>query len=249
MDRSSRGSWAERGFANGDLYDSARPSYPLDAIEFLVSSLGVDSTSHVLDLGAGSGIFTRQLIPFVGRVTAVEPSESMRETLARTTPGVEVLAGKDIEIPLDDSSVAAVFVAQAFHWFDVENSLVEMHRVLVPGGGLGLIWNERDESVEWVSELGRAMQWDVRQPYRVGTDYSAQIERGPFHNIERRRFAHEQFLDHDGLYRRVMSTSYVSLMEGAELDALMNRVEAVVSRLPEPVSLPYVTDVYRADAV
>lgn len=248
MGGESRDRWAAQGFANGSLYDAARPSYPLEAIEFLVSSLGVDEQTHVLDLGAGSGIFTRQLFPYVGKITAVDPSESMRESLARNSPEVDVLDGKDTEIPLGDASVAAVFVAQAFHWFDVERSLAEMHRVLVPRGGLGLIWNERDESVEWVRDLGRAMQWDVRQPYRAGTDFSEQIRRGPFHNIERRKFSNEQILDHAGLYRRVMSTSYISLMEGPELEALMIAVERVVSKLANPVSLPYVTDVYRADA-
>lgn len=248
MGGGSRDRWAQQGFANGPLYDSARPNYPRAAIEFLVSSLRVGQDSHVLDLGAGSGIFTRQLVPLVAKVTAVEPSESMRETLARSSPEVEVLDGRDTEIPLRDGSVAAVFVAQAFHWFDVEPSLAEIHRVLVPGGGLGLIWNERDESVPWVGDLGRAMRWDVLQPYRVGTDFSEQITRGPFHNVERRRFAHEQTLDHDDLYRRVLTTSYISLMDGPERVALMDRVAAVVSTLPNPVVLPYVTDVYRADA-
>jgi SAM-dependent methyltransferase len=243
-----RDRWATRGFANGSLYDAARPSYPLEAIKYLVSSLGVDEQTHVLDLGAGSGIFTRQLLPFAGKITAVDPSESMRESLARNSPEVDVLAGNDTEIPLGDASVAVVFVAQAFHWFDVDRSLAEMHRVLVPRGELGLIWNERDESVEWVRDLGRAMQWDVRQPYRADTDFSEQIRRGPFDNIERRKFTNEQILDHDGLYRRVMSTSYISLMEGPELEALMIAVERVVSKLANPVSLPYVTDVYRANA-
>ncbi|NNN02039.1 MAG: class I SAM-dependent methyltransferase [Acidimicrobiaceae bacterium] len=249
VDEWSRQRLGEGGFNDGSLYDSARPTYPHDAIEFLVSSLGVDASTHVLDLGAGTGIFTRQILKFTSKVTAVEPSRSMRETLERTTPAIRVLAGRDTEIPLEDSSVGVVFVAQAFHWFDVEASLVEMHRVLVKGGGLGLIWNERDESVQWVGDLGRVMQWDVRQPYRVGTDFSDQIRRGPFENIERRRFVHDQILDHEGLYRRVLSTSYISLMEDVEVSQLMQKVERVVSSLADPVSLPYVTDVYRANAI
>jgi SAM-dependent methyltransferase len=247
--RESRGEWAVQGFGNGSLYDSARPEYPAEAVEFLVATLELDVSAHVLDLGAGSGIFSRQLLPYVARVTAVDPSESMRAALRETSPRIEVLEGRDTQIPMADSNVAAVFAAQAFHWFDVDRALAEIHRVLIPGGGLGLLWNERDESVEWVSDLGRAMQWDRRQPYRVGMDFSEQIRRGTFGDIERRQFAHSQLLDHEALYRRVLSTSYISLMEKPEQDDLMRGVERVVVRLPEPVSLPYVTDVYRARAL
>jgi ubiquinone/menaquinone biosynthesis C-methylase UbiE len=134
---------------------------------------------HVLDLGTGSGIFSRQLRPFVGEVTAVHPSASMRESFRSADADMEMIDGNDVSIPIDNDSVDAVFVAQAFHWFDASRALKEIHRVLVPRGGLGLIWNERDETVEWVSALSRAMQWDTRQPYEVGKDFTDVITSGP----------------------------------------------------------------------
>ncbi|HUY16254.1 MAG TPA: class I SAM-dependent methyltransferase, partial [Acidimicrobiales bacterium] len=197
---------------------------------------------------AGTGIFSRQIRPYVEKVTAVEPSASMRASLQAETPGVDVLAGSDVSIPLDDGEVDAVFVAQAFHWFDVPRALEEIHRVLTPGGGLGLIWNERDETVAWVDELSRAMRWDVRQPYKVGTDFSDVVAAGPFHDVERVEFKHSQTLTRDGLYRRVLTTSYVSVMEGQEREALMKDVALVVEHQPEPIVLPYVTSVYTARA-
>lgn len=236
------------GFANGSLYDAARPTYPIAALEFLVDTLELDESSLVLDLGAGSGIFSRQVRPYVGRVVAVEPSVSMREALRESSVDIEALDGRDTQIPLPESSVNAVFVAQAFHWFDVDDALAEIHRVLVPRGGLGLLWNERDESVEWVRELNRAMQWDRRQPYKVGMDFTGEILRGSFAEVERHKFAHSQLLDHEDLRRRVLTTSYISLMKGSELAALMNDVDRVISDLPEQVELPYLTDVYRARA-
>ena len=249
MTSQPRGEWGERGFANGALYDAARPSYPAEALEFFVATFELGPTSWVLDLGAGSGIFSRQFAPYVGRVIAVDPSASMRETLAATSPEIEVLDGRDTAIPLPNDSVDVVVVAQAFHWFDVEPALAEMHRVLVPGGGLGLIWNERDESTPWVRELSVAMGWDLHQPYRVGTDFRPEIARGPFEGIERHHFLHEQILSHDGLRQRVLSTSYISLMGEVELAMLMRDVQRVIHQLPDPVVLPYRTDVYRAYAV
>jgi len=239
---------ARTGFANGPLYDAARPGYPEEAIAYLVSTLAIDSLMHVVDLGAGTGIFSRQMRPHVARLTAVEPSASMRESLKVTSPGVDALDGSDVAIPLDDHSVDALFAAQAFHWFDAPRALTEIHRVLVPGGGLGLIWNERDESVDWVRQLNIAMQWDRKQPYEVGHDFSAEIAAGPFISVERARFRHTQTLSRDALYQRVLTTSYISLMEPRAQGQLMKRVAKVVEEVPEPVVLPYETDVYSARA-
>jgi ubiquinone/menaquinone biosynthesis C-methylase UbiE len=237
-----------RGFADGSLYNAARPDYPQPAIEHFVKTIGIVPTMHVLDLGAGTGIFTRQILPYVAKVTAVDPSLSMRESLRSATSDVEVLEGSDVAIPLGDGVVDAVFVAQAFHWFDAPRALVEIHRVLVPGGALGLIWNERDESVHWVDKLSRAMRWDIQQPYKVGTDFSEVIAAGPFEDVERVEFKHAQTLTREGLYQRVLTTSYISVMSDAEREPLMKDVASVVERQMEPILLPYVTNVYTATA-
>jgi SAM-dependent methyltransferase len=236
------------GFSDGARYQMARPDYPDDAITFLVESLGIDDDAHVLDLGAGTGIFTGQLIPYCGKITAVEPTEGMREVLIKRLPTVRVLNGRDAAIPLEDATVDCVVVAQAFHWFDAPVALEEIHRVLVDGGRLGVLWNERDESVPWVADLGEAMRWPIHQPYKVGQDFTPVLASGPFVNIERRKFAHRQTLDHEGLFQRVLTTSYIAVMDDDDKRSVMNDVHLVVDQLPATVELPYVTDVYRATA-
>jgi len=111
----------------------------------------------VLDLGAGTGKLTRQLRDRGLDVVAVEPSEGMREQLARAVPGAAVYAGSAEQIPLPDHSVDAVLVAQAWHWVDRGRAVPEVARALVPGGRLGLVWNIRDEREDWVAELGRIL--------------------------------------------------------------------------------------------
>jgi ubiquinone/menaquinone biosynthesis C-methylase UbiE len=248
MSDSEHRSLGKTGFDNGSLYDAARPNYPDEAIAYFVAVLGLDSSMHALDLGAGSGIFSRQLRPFVGRVTAVDPSASMRESFRSADSDMEILDGSDISIPVEDASVDAVLVAQAFHWFDASAALKEIHRVLVPQGGLGLIWNERDETVEWVSALSHAMQWDTRQPYEVGQDFTDVIASGPFTTIERVVFKHSQLLSREGLLQRVLTTSYISTLEQQERDQLTASVRRVADQLVEPIVLPYVTTAYSARA-
>ena len=239
----------DRGFANGSLYDAVRPDYPEAAIAELVGALGLDGSTRALDLGAGTGIFSRQLRPFVGSLVAVEPSASMRETLCQTTEDVEVLDGRDDAIPLADGSVDVVVVAQAFHWFDAPRALAEIRRVLVPGGGLALIWNERDESVDWMAALTRAMRWDAHRPYSSNIDFASVVASGPFGGVQHFQFPHRQWLTADQVYRRVLTTSYISIMADAEQRALLGDVRRVVERLEEPIDFVYLTDLYVARAV
>ncbi len=238
----------ERGFANGSLYDEVRPDYPEVSIATIVAAFGLNRSSRVLDLGAGTGIFTRQLQAHVGEVVAVEPSSSMRETMIATTPGVTVLDGRDDAVPLEDASVDAVVVAQAFHWFDAPRALAEIHRVLVPGGGLALIWNERDESIDWMAALTVAMRWDVHRPYSSNGDVARVVGEGPFEDVQRHQFEHRQWLTRDQVYRRVLTTSYVSIMGEDDQRALLAEVRRVIEPLGEPIDFAYRTDLYLARA-
>ena len=112
---------------------------------------------HVHALKRADGAVDTELV-------AVEPVAGMRAQFAAVLPEVELLVGTAEAIPVPDASVHTVVAAQAFHWFDPSPALTEIARVLRPGGGLGMVWNERDESVPWVAELTRIIHWDTRQP-------------------------------------------------------------------------------------
>ena len=231
--------WADEGFAAGALYDAARPSYPAAAVARVVSDLELDRSSRIVDLGAGTGIFTRLIADHVGEVVAVEPSASMRASLAEASPGVTVLEGRDDAIPLEDGWADAVVVAQAFHWFDAPRALAEIARVLRPGGGLGLVWNERDESWVWVRRLTRAMRWDENRPFDGRADWAGIVSRGPFRRVTRHDLPWLESVSPADLQRRVATTSYVTLLGEAERVALLADVAEVLADQPDPLALPY----------
>jgi SAM-dependent methyltransferase len=148
------GSEFSRAFGGeAERYDRLRPPYPDEAIDFVLAGRPIQ---RILDLGAGTGKLTASLTGRAAAVVAVEPDEQMLAVLRRRLPDVEALAGNAERIPLPDSSVDAVVVGQAFHWFARPAADRELARVLRPGGVVGLLWNFPDHAVEWVPQLYRA---------------------------------------------------------------------------------------------
>jgi SAM-dependent methyltransferase len=134
----SRSSLARSFGSVAELYDRVRLGYSPEAVDRLCAALGLRRNVTVLDLAAGTGKLTAALTRRFDRVIAVEPDEAMR----RLIRGVETHSGTAEAIPLPDSSFEAVFVADAFHWFDGPSALAEIARVLRPRGALALIWNQ-----------------------------------------------------------------------------------------------------------
>jgi SAM-dependent methyltransferase len=118
-------------------YERARPEYPIELIDYAARELGLDRSATVLDLAAGTGKLTRRLQERFAHVVSVEPDDAMRACVDG-----DARAGTAESIPVDDASVAAVFVGDAFHWFDWPLALGEIRRVLRPGaGGLAIVGN------------------------------------------------------------------------------------------------------------
>ncbi|MGI9120167.1 MAG: class I SAM-dependent methyltransferase [Acidimicrobiales bacterium] len=239
---------AARAYASvSDVYEQGRPSYPAEAVATLVRELALGPASTVVDVAAGTGKLTRLLLPSGARIVAIEPVAAMRSALVAAVAGVEVVAATAEALPLAPGSADAITVAQAFHWFRAGDALVEMARALRPGGGLALVWNERDESTPWVAELNQLMRWR-EQPtpqYGDGVDWAEAVaEAGAFTPLQRRRFANPQELSVEDLVARVRSTSYIATWSVVDQDALDDQVRDLVGELGERFVLPHVTDVF-----
>lgn len=243
-----------------DVYEKVRPSYPAGAIRLLCDELGLGPGCRVLDLAAGTGKLTRLLTDSAADVVAVEPIEGMREVLAATAEGIEVLDGTAEAIPLPDSSVDLVTVAQAFHWFDGAAALVEIDRVLRPGGGLALIWNVRDETVDWVSDFTElVVEVGGGRPYSAYNARSAREamegpmralpESGLFGPVELARFANPIDATVDTVVERAASTSFIAAMPESDRTEGLSRVRALLDGHPslagrDQFPFPHHTDVF-----
>jgi ubiquinone/menaquinone biosynthesis C-methylase UbiE len=243
---------AAKGFEIGaDSYERGRPDFPKDAVDYLIRSLEIKPQSKVMDLGAGTGKFTRLLIPTKAVLTAVEPVEKMRQKFRSVLPEIEILMGTAENIPAPDSSFEAVVVAQAFHWFDGYSALKEIHRILKPNGKLGLIWNVRDESVDWVSELTRIVDaHEVGAPrYKTYEWKKAFDQTTGFTPLENRAFKYLQKGTAETVVDRVQSISYISALSEKDRENVLQQVRVLLNGHPktkgmEKLEIPYNTDVY-----
>ena len=230
--------WQQRAGSFGaaaQAYDRARPTYPVEAVR---AALPGDAR-RVLDLGAGTGKLTGVLLDLGLDVVAVEPDAGMRALLPRRA---EALAGSAEAVPLPDASVDAVLAGQAFHWFDAARALPEMARVLRPGGTVGLLWNLRDTSVEWVRAVGELWGDDAADRLDGSPPFSAVAG---LTEPEQQEFRHSQSMDADGLVDLAGSRSAVLTMADPERRQVLQDVRALAPQ-DEPFELPYRTVLWRS---
>ena len=224
-------------------YERARPGYPAEAVEWLV---GLEP-ARVVDVGAGTGKLTRQLVAMGHDVTAVEPSEQMLGQLRAAVPGARAVHAGAEAMPLGDGCADVVVAGQAFHWFDHVRALPEIARLLGPGGRLGLVWNMRDESVPWIARLSGMID---AEPHHTSELASEAIGRsGLFGPVEEATFELEQSVDRETLLDLVASRSAIAMLTAAERADVLDRVAELYEEegAGERLALRYVTCAYRAD--
>ena len=228
--------------AVAEAYDRGRPAYPAEAAAWLMGG----EAKVVLELGAGTGKLTRELVDQGHAVFATEPDEAMLAVLRERVPEVSAKVATAEEIPANDRSVDVVVVAQAFHWFDPDVALPEIARVIKPGGHVALVWNFFDQRIPWVRRLV-----NVVGEHSATSNASSDVlvDHELFEPVERTTFAFWQDVNRDTLVDIVASRSYIASLPEAEREAQLDAVRAFYDeygRGHDGMQLPYVTECFRA---
>jgi len=225
---------SELGLSFGNVaerYHRVRPPYSQALLDRAQEALELSPDASILDLAAGTGRLTQELELRFGRVVAVEPDERMRAVHGAA------LAGSAEAIPLDDASVDAAFVGEAFHWFDPAAAIAELARVLRPRGGLAIVsthWWETepalpDEALELLSEPYERFRAQRRPPWDDAFAAS------PFEPLRQERAEDELTVAADELLALYSTTSSLAAIDSAERAALFERVRPLLGgpyRLP-----------------
>lgn len=244
---------AAEGFAaNASGYARGRPDYPDAIVGWLRDALGLRAGRRVVDVGAGTGLFTARLVETGADVVAVEPVDAMRERLAGRFPAVDAQAGTADALPLPDGSVDAIVCAQAFHWFANDAAMREFARVLRPGGSLGLVWNVRDESVPWVRKLtGIAAPHEGDVPRFHRGDWRRAFPAAGFGPLEESRFPHVHAGPPEAVVvDRFLSVSFIAALPPDAREAVARQLRELVATEPalagrDVVAFPYETRAFR----
>ena len=198
-------------------YAAYRPSYPEEAVRYILREQQLSDPADIADIGAGTGIFSAQLLKHGHRIFAVEPEAQMRyaaqAALSHFT-GFEIVEGTAEATSLANRSVDLVVAAQALHWFDPARAGAEFARILRPKGRIVAIWNERAIDVNpfqnALNNLLIAMQTDIigdRSIYAETVDDVA-IRFFGFGSYTKAVFMNEEQLNHERFFGRILSASF-----------------------------------------
>ncbi len=214
-----------------ETYHRVRPPYSALLLDRAQEVLGLDTSARVLDLAAGTGRLTRELESRFADVVAVEPDERMR-ALHGTA-----LAGSAEAIPLGDASVDAVFVGEAFHWFDKQPAIAEIARVLRPGGGLAIV-----STHWWETEppLPDAALEPLREPWerfaaQRNPPWDDEFHDSPFEPLRYERHEEAMVVEPDELLEMYSTTSSLAAISREEREGLFATVRPL---LRGPYRLP-----------
>lgn len=237
-------------------YAQHRPSYPADAIDFILA--GLNAGVRAADVGCGTGISSRLLAGHGAQVIGIDPNADMLEEAraqkaAASEGSIEYRVGTGEHTALHDASVDVVVCAQSFHWFEASAALSEFHRILTPSGRLALMWNVRDDRdalTAGYSDVAHRAQCDavkrgvVVHEERYGDPMAGKL----FSNRRQRSFPNPQELDVQGLLGRARSASYFP-KQGSLRDEFDRELRALFDRFQQRgrIVLHHQTEVTMAD--
>jgi len=224
----------ELGLSFGNVaetYHRVRPPYSAALLDRAQETLALGASARVLDLAAGTGRLTQELRRRFADVVAVEPDERMRAVHGSALPGSAE------EIPLDDQSVDAVFVGEAFHWFEAEAAIVELARVLPPRGGLAIFWTDWWETEPPLPEPALEL---LREPYQRfavhrNPPWDDRFDDSPFEPLQYERLTEAIVVEPDELLELYSTTSSLAAISREEREAIFAAVRRLLAgpyRLP-----------------
>lgn len=238
-----------RFYGKGEAYARARPSYPQEAIRFILGDTD-RSIERIADVGAGTAIATNLLAEHGGAVIGVDPNlEMLRSSNLR--PGIHLVAGRAEHLPFEDGTISLLTAFNSFHWFQPAPFFAEAHRVLTPDGKLALVWNDWDFVDEFTVRFVELMRscTTAHPPEDRQAEVAPLYETRLFGEVRRASFRNDHELERESLHLRLQSVSYVP-QSGPDWERLSGELDTLFEKYADGNGLVkhrYFTVVFVAD--
>ena len=230
-----------------EIYDRARPSYPDQLFDDILSYLGEKlspSGPSVLEIAPGTGKATRSLLDRGARVVAVEIGPRLaafleRKLLPEFPERLRVVNSSFEEATVDQRSFDIVVVATAFEWIDPAIRVAKSHDALRPDGAFAIIGTN-----QIASDADRGFFARVRPIYRkhrldkparhlhdeevVPEEYEELRSSGLFADVQLRRYRWDQTYTTDAYAHLVRSYSNTVLAPEADREGLIGDLSRVI---------------------
>lgn len=234
-----------------DNYQRFRPSYTDETIEFIFSNFGLSKQSVLADIGSGTGIFTEKIVPKCKKVYAIEPNTEMRiaaEKRLSINRSFQSINGTSENTTLDNESIDAITVAQAFHWFNIEDTKKEFKRILKKDAFVFLIWNNRVTNTSFLKEYEEILVSKIPEYTEVNHNNITEdiIKTFLIRDYSKVIFRNNQIFNLEGVLGRLSSSSYTPKQDTKEYEIIK---EAIINAFNQystdgVISFNYNTEIY-----
>jgi SAM-dependent methyltransferase len=241
-----------------ESYDQARPTYPEEIYDALSSELGTFHGAVVIDVGAGTGIASRQLLARGASVVALDIAPQMLQRTRLRTPHPLCIVGDGNVLPLRSRSAQLMCFAQAWHWFDAPVAGAEVARVVGRGGLWAAWWSHpRADGEPWFDRYQDLVEaaCDGYQRAQRDTGHRSWSDEpiartGLFDRGRRTIVGWIRSVDLDRWILEERSKSYVDALDASLRERLLVDLRAVIGTgFPgSEMRVPYVTHMWTARA-
>ncbi|MEY7999862.1 class I SAM-dependent methyltransferase [Clostridium sp. Mt-5] len=247
---------SEKFSRKSGMYAKYRPSYPKEFIELLEESINICKNAIVADIGAGTGILTKELAHNMKKVYAVEPNSEMRKACKKYCDEVKnviIIDGSAENTMLPDKSVDVITVAQAFHWFNREKTKSEFQRILRTMGKVVLVWNSRNVESEFIKE--NYILFKYLCPDFKGFSQGSSLDPNEYNDFFKQGscnykvFCNDLTMTFDEYIGRNLSSSYAPLKEDGNYTSFVEGLTHIFNKYSNngKVLFPQKTCVYIGD--